>query len=116
MGLFDKKLGVDLGTINTLIYENEQIVLQEPSLVALDRNVVCSPAEALECPPKARLTANADRVSTVAARRSRLPPGMRGPLIASVLSVAKQQRLSKEPVRPQPAARSGDGIHPVVVK
>jgi rod shape-determining protein MreB and related proteins len=35
MGLFDKKLGVDLGTVNCLIYENEQIVLQEPSLVAL---------------------------------------------------------------------------------
>lgn len=35
MGLFDKKLGVDLGTVNTLIYENEQIVLQEPSVVAL---------------------------------------------------------------------------------
>jgi rod shape-determining protein MreB len=35
MGLFDKKLGVDLGTVNVLIYENEQIVLQEPSLVAL---------------------------------------------------------------------------------
>src|SRR5512134_2080716 len=35
MGLFDKRLGVDLGTINVLIYENEQIVLQEPALVAL---------------------------------------------------------------------------------
>jgi rod shape-determining protein MreB len=35
MGLFDKKLGVDLGTINVLIYEHGQIVLQEPSLVAL---------------------------------------------------------------------------------
>ncbi len=35
MGLFDKKLGVDLGTINVLIYENGQIVLQEPALVAL---------------------------------------------------------------------------------
>jgi rod shape-determining protein MreB len=34
MGLFDKRLGVDLGTINTLIYENGQIVLQEPTLVA----------------------------------------------------------------------------------
>jgi rod shape-determining protein MreB len=34
MGLFDKNLGVDLGTVNTLIYENEQIVLQEPTLVA----------------------------------------------------------------------------------
>lgn len=35
MGMFDKRLGLDLGTVNVLIYENEQIVLQEPSLVAL---------------------------------------------------------------------------------
>lgn len=35
MGLLAKKLGVDLGTVNVLIYENEQIILQEPSLVAL---------------------------------------------------------------------------------
>lgn len=35
MGLFDKKLGVDLGTVNVLICENGQIVLQEPTLVAL---------------------------------------------------------------------------------
>jgi rod shape-determining protein MreB len=34
MGIFDKNLGVDLGTVNVLIYENEQIVLQEPTLVA----------------------------------------------------------------------------------
>lgn len=33
--MFGKRLGVDLGTINTLIWENGQIVLQEPSLVAL---------------------------------------------------------------------------------
>ncbi|MCA9894238.1 MAG: rod shape-determining protein [Anaerolineae bacterium] len=35
MGLFSKRLGVDLGTVNVLIYEGGQIVLQEPSLVAL---------------------------------------------------------------------------------
>lgn len=35
MGLFDKRLGLDLGTVNVLIYDNEQIVLQEPALVAL---------------------------------------------------------------------------------
>lgn len=35
MPLFSKNLGVDLGTVNVLIYENGQIVLQEPSLVAL---------------------------------------------------------------------------------
>lgn len=35
MGLFDKRLGVDLGTVNVLIAENDQIVLQEPSLVAM---------------------------------------------------------------------------------
>jgi rod shape-determining protein MreB and related proteins len=36
MGLFSKRLGVDLGTVNVLIYENGQIVLQEPSIVALE--------------------------------------------------------------------------------
>lgn len=35
MGLFSKNLGVDLGTVNVLIYERGQIVLQEPSLVTL---------------------------------------------------------------------------------
>lgn len=35
MGLFQKQLGIDLGTVNVLIYEGGQIVLQEPSLVAL---------------------------------------------------------------------------------
>lgn len=35
MGLFAKNFGVDLGTVNVLIYENGQIVLQEPALVAL---------------------------------------------------------------------------------
>ncbi len=33
--MFGKKLGVDLGTVNVLIWESGQIVLQEPSLVAL---------------------------------------------------------------------------------
>lgn len=35
MALFSKNLGVDLGTVNVLIWENGQIVLQEPSMVAL---------------------------------------------------------------------------------
>ncbi|MCC6974269.1 MAG: rod shape-determining protein [Anaerolineae bacterium] len=35
MALFRRKLGVDLGTINVIIYLNGQIVLQEPAMVAL---------------------------------------------------------------------------------
>lgn len=35
MALLSKNLGIDLGTVNVLIYENGQIVLQEPSLVAV---------------------------------------------------------------------------------
>jgi rod shape-determining protein MreB len=35
MGLFSKNLGVDLGTVNVLIHENDQIVLQEPTLAAM---------------------------------------------------------------------------------
>ncbi|GAB1421082.1 rod shape-determining protein [Anaerolineales bacterium] len=34
MPLFGKNLGVDLGTVNVLIYDNGQIVLQEPSMAA----------------------------------------------------------------------------------
>ena len=35
MASFGKRLGVDLGTVNVLIYDGGRIVLQEPSLVAL---------------------------------------------------------------------------------
>ncbi len=35
MGLFSRKLGVDLGTNKVMIYADGQIVLQEPSMVAL---------------------------------------------------------------------------------
>lgn len=35
MAIFRRKLGIDLGTVNVLIHQNNQIVLQEPSLVAL---------------------------------------------------------------------------------
>ena len=35
MALFSRKLGLDMGTVNVLICDRGQIVLQEPSLVAL---------------------------------------------------------------------------------
>ncbi len=35
MGLFAKNLGIDLGTVNVLLYTNGQILLQEPAMVAL---------------------------------------------------------------------------------
>ena len=36
MGLFSKKLGIDLGTANTLVFlEGKGIVLNEPSVVAV---------------------------------------------------------------------------------
>lgn len=35
MALFSRKLGLDIGTVNVLIYDRGEIVLQEPSLVAL---------------------------------------------------------------------------------
>ena len=35
MGMFSRKLGVDLGTNNVMIYADGQIILQEPSMVAL---------------------------------------------------------------------------------
>lgn len=35
MGMFSRKLGVDLGTVSVMIYSDGQIVLQEPTMVAL---------------------------------------------------------------------------------
>src|ERR671927_1024446 len=41
MGLFNwftQEIAMDLGTANTLIIHNEEVVVNEPSIVALDRN------------------------------------------------------------------------------
>src|SRR5688572_28482486 len=49
MGIFNRKLGVDLGTINVIIYSEGQILLQEPSMVALtveDERIVAIGQEA----------------------------------------------------------------------
>lgn len=35
MAIFAKKIGIDLGTVNVLIAHNNQVILQEPSMVAL---------------------------------------------------------------------------------
>lgn len=35
MALFSRELGIDLGTINTVITDNSQVLLQEPTIVAL---------------------------------------------------------------------------------
>ena len=40
MGLFSfftKEIAVDLGTANTLIVHNDQIVINEPSIIAINR-------------------------------------------------------------------------------
>jgi rod shape-determining protein MreB len=36
MAIFGKDLGIDLGTVNTLICENDEIILHEPTVVAID--------------------------------------------------------------------------------
>ncbi len=36
MALFGKELGIDLGTMNTIICEGDQVVLNEPTVVAID--------------------------------------------------------------------------------
>jgi rod shape-determining protein MreB len=38
MPLFSKELGIDLGTVNTLVCENGEIVLHEPTVVAIATN------------------------------------------------------------------------------
>ncbi|HRO17789.1 MAG TPA: rod shape-determining protein [Ferruginibacter sp.] len=41
MGIFNfltQEIAMDLGTANTLIIHNDEVVVNEPSIVALDRN------------------------------------------------------------------------------
>ncbi len=38
MGFLTQELAIDLGTANTVIFQNDQIVLDEPSIVAIDNN------------------------------------------------------------------------------
>ena len=38
MSFFTQELAIDLGTANTVIFQNDQIVLDEPSIVAIDNN------------------------------------------------------------------------------
>src|SRR3954468_18726505 len=49
LNLFNRRMGVDLGTVNVIIYQGGQIVLQEPSMVALtieDERIVAIGQEA----------------------------------------------------------------------
>ncbi|HMN31564.1 MAG TPA: rod shape-determining protein, partial [Caldilineaceae bacterium] len=40
LGLFSLDIGIDLGTANTLVHvKNRGIVINEPSIVAIDRSV-----------------------------------------------------------------------------
>ena len=37
MGLFTEEIAIDLGTANTLIIHNDKVVVNSPSIVAIDR-------------------------------------------------------------------------------
>ena len=38
MGFFTEEIAIDLGTANTLIIHNDKVVIDSPSMVALDRS------------------------------------------------------------------------------
>ena len=38
MGFFTEDIAIDLGTANTLIIHNDKVVIDSPSMVALDRS------------------------------------------------------------------------------
>ena len=43
MGLLTEEIAIDLGTANTLIIHNDKVVVDSPSIVAIDRttNKIC---------------------------------------------------------------------------
>jgi len=38
MGIFTEEIAIDLGTANTLIIHNDKVVINSPSIVAIDRS------------------------------------------------------------------------------
>lgn len=60
MGLFSltQELAIDLGTANTIIINNGKIVVDEPSIVALDQHTGKPMAIGQESPPDARQDAS----------------------------------------------------------
>ena len=38
MGFFTEEIAIDLGTANTLIIHNDKVVVNSPSIVAIDRS------------------------------------------------------------------------------
>ena len=38
MGFFTEEIAIDLGTANTLIIHNDKVVINSPSIVAMDRS------------------------------------------------------------------------------
>ncbi|MCB9435857.1 MAG: rod shape-determining protein [Anaerolineales bacterium] len=47
MGIFAKKLGIDLGSVNVMVYSRGQILLQEPAMVALTTDEIQPEVRAL---------------------------------------------------------------------
>ena len=41
MGFFTEEIAIDLGTANTLIIHNDKVVINSPSIVAMDRSSNC---------------------------------------------------------------------------
>ena len=74
MGLFDfftSDIAIDLGTANTLIIHNDKVVVDEPSIIALDRTtgkVIAIGREAMQMHEKTH-----DNIKTIRPLKEGLP-------------------------------------------
>jgi len=114
---FTQDIAIDLGTANTLIIHNDEIVVNEPSIVALDRN---NPKHLLAVGKKALLMHEKTHESIRTVRPLR--DGVIADFNAAELMIREMIKLIHDPRDDQvdssqeasfPAKLENDDLHPI---
>ena len=92
LSFLNQELAIDLGTANTVIYQNGQIVLDEPSIVAIDNNT----GKCLAIGQKAKLM------------HERINPGIKTEILGDTPEVVGRYADSLEPIFEKTKAELGD--------
>ena len=111
MAVFSKDLGIDLGTVNVLVCEGGEVVLHEPTVVAIaleeQKIVAIGQEEVARCYDTYR-ESDPELSGRITARLTVASFGTEGrflpPLRALVLSGGKGEKMPKRPVENTEAA------------
>ena len=108
MGLFNwftQEIAIDLGTANTLIIHNDEVVVNEPSIVALNRN---NPKEVLAVGKRA-LMMQAEKIAADLGDAHEAVAGTRSPVATLSAAIRRlERRAAHAPSLIDPAVKAMD--------